>query len=95
MIKHIFEITEKTGRNIRLTRKQWKHIVKRHPYMEKYIEEIKEALKIPDNLIMQPFNKGYYYKNYKYFSKPNKFILVVVKYLNGDGFVITSYLQER
>ena len=45
----IFEVIDKTGRKIRLTQKQWKHVMRRHPYMEKYIEEIKETIKTPDN----------------------------------------------
>ena len=44
----IFEIIDKTGRKIRLTKKQWAHMMKRHSYMEKYLEEIKETLKAPD-----------------------------------------------
>ncbi len=91
---YIFEITDKTGRKIRLTKRQWAHITKKHPYIEKYIEEIKETLISPDKL-MNYSEKGYYYRNYKYLKKPNYFILVIIKYLNGDGFIITSYLEER
>jgi hypothetical protein len=93
-MNNIFDINDREGKEIRLTDKQWKHILRRHSYMEKYLEEIKETLKDPDKLIKQPFEKGYYYKSYKYLKKPNKFILVIVKYLNGEGFVITSYLKK-
>ena len=91
---HIFEVADKTGRKIRLTKKQWKHILRRHSYIEKYTEEIKETLKNPDK-IKNYYNKGYYYKHYKYLKLPNRFILVIVKYLNGEGFVITAYLEEK
>lgn len=90
----IFEITDKTKRKIRLTEKQWSHILKRRSYMEKYIEEIKETLQNPDKIIEQQFEKGYYSKHYKHLKKPNQKILVIVKYLNGDGFVITTYLER-
>ena len=63
--------------------------------MEKYIEEIKDTIKNPDKIIEPLYNKRYYYKNYKYLKKPNQFILVIVKYLNDDGFIITSYLEEK
>lgn len=69
-------------------------MMRRHSYMEKYIEEIKETLQSPDKIKKHPYNKTYYYKKYKYFKSPNQFILVVVKYLNGEGFVITSYLEK-
>lgn len=95
MNNYLFEIIDKPGRKIRLTKKQWLHILRRRPYMEKYIEEIKETLKIPDKIIKSPYNKAYYYKNYKYLKKLNNFVLVIVKFLNGEGFIITAYLEEK
>ncbi len=94
MNHYIFEIKDKTGRKIRLTKRQWTHMTKKHPYMEKYLEEIKETLRNPDKLIHYS-DKGYYYKSYKHLKKPNYFVLVIVKYLNEGGFIITSYLEER
>lgn len=91
----IFEVIDKTKREICLTTKQWKHLMKRHSYMQKYMEEIKETLRFPDKLINPSSDKGYYYKNYKYLKSPNNFILVIVKYINSTGFVITSYLEEK
>ena len=66
--------------------------MRKHPYMEKYTEEIKKTLQYPDKIVSDS-DKGYYYKNYKYLTPPNRFILVIVKYLNGDGFMITAYLE--
>ena len=40
----IFEVIDKSRRKIRLTEKQWKHILKRHPDMINYLEEIKNTL---------------------------------------------------
>ena len=71
---YIFEILDKTGRRIRLTKKQWSHMMRRHPYMEKYIEEIKEALKVPDKIMRYPFERGYYYKSYKHLKSPNRLV---------------------
>ena len=95
MSEDVFEINDKSGRKIRLTKKQWRHLAKKHPYMEKYLDEIKETLQLSDKIINRVFNKGYYYKSYKYLKSPNRFVLVVVKYLNGNGFIITSYLTEK
>ena len=91
----IFEIIDKSGRKINLSEERWKHIIKRHPYMGKYFEEIKKTLEIPDKIISDDYRKEYYYKGYKHLKSPNNFILVIVKYLNGDGFVITSYLTDK
>lgn len=94
-MSNLFEVVDKSGRKVRLTDKQWKHIMKRRPYMQNYLEEIKETLTYPDKLIERPHKKGYYYKKYKFLKKPNQFILVIVKYLNGEGFIITSYLERK
>ena len=94
-MKIIFEITDKSGRKIRLTEKQWSHIMKRHPSMKKYINEIQDTIKMPFKIMDYPNSKGYYYRNYKHLKLPNRFILIVVKYLNGDGFVITAYQTNK
>ena len=36
-----------------------------------------------------------YYRYYKDRKKKAKFLQVVVKYLNGDGFVITAYFVRQ
>ena len=94
-MSYVFEVNDKTGRKIRATKEQWKHLMKRHSYMEKYIEEIKETLKSFFFIVSDSLDKGYYYKSYKYLTSPNHFILVIAKYLNGEGFVITAYLEEN
>lgn len=87
----IFEVIDKTRRKIRLTRKQWDHIKEDHPEVENE-ELIKETLKKPDK-IHKPYDgkKHYYYKYYKDRKSYNDYLIVIVNYLNGDGFVITSY----
>ena len=52
-----------------------------------------QTIQNPDKLIHPTDDKGYYYKGYKHLKSPNKFLLVVVKYLNGEGFVISTYLE--
>ena len=91
MVKYIFEIIDKTGRKIRLTQKQWSHIRQDHPEI-KDEELLKDVLKNPTQ-ITQPYEgeKYYYYKYYKNRKGPDKYLMVIVKYLNGGGFVITSF----
>ena len=92
---NIFEVEDKTGRKIRLTNTQWSHIMKRHPYMSKYLEEIQETLKFPQKLLNPSFDKSYYFRYYKYLKSPNRYILVLVKYLNNEeGFIISTYQTE-
>lgn len=90
----IFEVDDKNGKKIRLTQRQYSHMLRRHSYMYGYIEEIKETIMKPDKLIFSNF-KGYYYKGYKNLKSPNRFIVVVVRYLNNHGFVLTSYAEKN
>ena len=94
---NIFEITDKTNRKIRLTKERWSHItspVSPHSYMANYIEEIKECLIKPEKIINSIYddNKVNYYKYYK---EKKSYLRVIVKYLNGNGFVITSYFVRN
>ncbi|MEK6934001.1 MAG: hypothetical protein AABW75_03935 [Nanoarchaeota archaeon] len=43
-MSNIFEITDKTGRNIQLTKEKWSHIVQHHPDMSDKLEEIRLCL---------------------------------------------------
>jgi len=54
---YIFEITDKSGRKIRLTKKQWTHISEKHPAVTNYFEEIKETLATPDSITESDLNK--------------------------------------
>ena len=93
----IFEIVDKNGKKIRLTDKQHSHMMDEHPYMHKYMEEIKETLQKPDKITSYSFDENlrYFYKGYKHLEKPNKYVLVVAKYLNGEGYIISAYLETK
>ncbi|MBS3071581.1 hypothetical protein J4408_01185 [Candidatus Pacearchaeota archaeon] len=94
-MNNIFEIIDKTGRKIRLTKTQFKHIIC-HKGMENEIEKIKETLRTPLRIDSHKEGELYdYYGYYKDRKKKAKFLQVVVKYLNGEGFVITAYFVEH
>lgn len=89
----IFEIKDSIGREVYLTGKQWTHITSPtslHAYMTNYLEEIKETIQRPDKILTSIYdkNKSNYYKFYK---SRREYLKVIVNYLNGNGFVITSY----
>lgn len=93
----IFEAFDKNGKLIRLTDKQHSHMMEEHAYMHKYMEEIKETLQKPDRITSYSFDEDvhYFYKGYKHLDNPDKFVLVIVKYLNGEGYIISSYLEAE
>lgn len=92
----IFETIDKTGRRIRLTKRQWSHINRKHPAVANYFEEIKETLKKPNVITESDLEEdvNFYYRYYKTLKSPYKYILVIVKYLNGTGFVISAYFEK-
>ena len=93
----VFEVVDKSGRKIRLTKRQWSETTVKHPSMAVYLEEIKETLVKPDTVIDYSLDEKvrYYYKSFKHIKSRNKYLLVIVKYLNGDGFVIKSYFESK
>jgi hypothetical protein len=89
-MENLFEVVDKTGRKIRLTEKQWSHILTHGDVGVGELENIKTALSNPSSLLVQDLdkNKGNYYL---YQKERKRYLLVVVKYLNGEGFVITAF----
>jgi len=88
----VFKVKDKTGRKIRLTKKQWNHITRKHPYMTNYVNEIKETIEKADNIVPHEIGNLFdYYKHYKHRKEKLKLLKIIVKYLNGEGFIISSY----
>ncbi len=92
----IFEIIDKNGRKIHLSRERWKHI-QAHPYMHEHLESIESTLKNSLTIRLFPFQKNvfHYYKEFKQYGLERRYLLVAVKYLNGDGFVVTSFFTNK
>ncbi len=88
----VFEVTDKSGRRIRLTGRQWEHITTKHPYMANYLNEMKDAARNPDKIVSHDIGNLFdYYKYYKNRKDKLKFLKVVVKYLNSGGFILSAY----
>ena len=96
-MENIFNIKDKSGRIINLTKERWSHITSPsslHSYMTDYIEEIKQALINPDIIVTEKFDdtKANYYK---YIKGRKEYLLVAVKYLNGKGFITTAFMTRK
>lgn len=88
---YVFEVTDKSGRKIHLTKERWgEHIKLEHQDIESP-EEIELALKNPDKTVEIKENVFNYYKYFKHKNSKSKYLKVIVKYLNGKGFVVTAY----
>ena len=92
----IFNIPDGTGREIHLEKGRWKHIL-RHPHMHDQIENIKQTIKNPDTTRYFEWDKNvrYLYKEFKNRDSSERYLLVSIKYLNGEGFVITSFFTNK
>ena len=93
----IFEFKDKNGKIIYLTKERWSHINIEHPEIADYIEEFNEILSNPTKIFDYQHNKyiKYYYKYFKDRKEKSKYLLIIVKYLNGEGFIITAYFVRQ
>jgi len=94
-MRYVFEIIDKSGRKIHLSKERWSHIRKKHPEIKEW-ELIKEALKNSDKMIDDEFVESirYFYKFHKHEKKPNRYLCVIINYLNGEAYVVTAYFTK-
>ncbi len=91
---YIFEITDKSGRKIHLSKERWnEHIRFFHPEIIEP-EELIDVLKNPNKILESDRDESVRW--YFLFNKQKrKFLKVSVKYLNGDGYIITAYYTSK
>jgi hypothetical protein len=81
------------GKRITVTEDYWQKIITiKHPSMAGHDAQVQETLTDPDE-VRESRSDGrvkLYYRGYA-----NLHLCVVVKHLNGDGFIITTYFTDR
>jgi len=95
-MEYVLEVIDESERKIHLTKKQWGHIRKKHPEVED-LEDLEQTLKMPLKITDYSVDESvrYYYKYFKHRPSSDNYLLVLVKYLNGDGYVITAYFTDK
>ena len=92
----IFEVRSRLDRRVRLTKAQWDHITMRHREMKGQESRIMMTLQAPDSVL---YSKGDdHYQYHRFFSKTpvtEKHLLVIVKHLDDEGFVITAFFLRK
>lgn len=92
-MKFIFQVTDKTGRKIHLSKERWSHIRTEHREIEDP-EEIKQILVNPIKILesdRDPNVRWYFvYKKHK-----KRYLKISVKYLNEEGYVITAHYTTK
>ncbi|MBN1502183.1 hypothetical protein JW930_01445 [Candidatus Woesearchaeota archaeon] len=93
-MNNLFEILDKSGRKIRLSKERWNHICREHPYISN-LEELKLTMVNP--LLIKPsrYDPEQVRWYYRYNKGKKLYLFVAVKYLNGDGFIITAYYVKN
>lgn len=94
-MNYVFEIFDKNKRKVHLAKERLRHIQK-HPHMQDPTENIKDTLNNPLTIRFEDEKDVlYFYKEFKQMPQSEKYLIVSVKYLNGEGFVITSFFTNR
>lgn len=81
-MNRVFEVLDKTGRRIYLTKERWRHITSpqfQHSYMTNYLEEIKDAIVKPDFIVKNRYDDSKV--NYCRYLKEKKQYLLVLGYV--------------
>ena len=92
----LLEVRDVSGRVIRLSGERWSHML-HHSDMANKEEAVKETLISPLKITAYSIDKDvrYYYRYYKEHKSKAKYLRVIVKYINGSGFVITAHFVEK
>jgi hypothetical protein len=93
MAEIYFEVRSSLGKKIRVTKSYWNFIIAiKHPMMSGKEDLVKDALMNADEIRRSNRDKSVfiYYKRLKRY-----FIAVVCKHLNGNGYIITTYITDK
>ena len=84
------------GRNVRLTDERLAHILER-PEMKQIGDELKRVLHQPQLCRRSRSDDAVrlFYEFYEHTMVDGKWLCIVVKYGEGDAFVVTAYLTDK
>jgi len=87
----LFDIQTPLGFSVRTTKRYWEKVVTKHPDLTERIEDVKKALQAPTAIRRSSQDNT----TFLFYLKEQKHWLVaVVKRLDGDGFLVTSYRTD-
>jgi hypothetical protein len=92
-----FEVfTDYKGRAIRLTNERWDHILE-HPEMIEQRERLMETLSAPALVISTTKDDAIhtYHRFYEVTPVTSKYLIVAVKIMEDDAFVVTAFYSSR
>jgi len=92
----IFTVVDQFRRVIRLTKERHAHVVER-PEMVGQEEHIRETIAFPNLVKVSQYDAQVlcYYRWYETTPVAKKYLLCIVKVLDGEGFVITAFYTDK
>ena len=88
-----FEVTSSLGKRITVSVEYWQKIVgTKHPIMRDREELVKQTLTSPEQVRRSRKDRTVYLH---YRKIDGRYCCVVVKHLNADGFIVTTYLTDK
>lgn len=89
-------VISKLGKVISLDQARWKHVLG-HPEMRSQRYRIKQSLVDPDEIRKSERSSDIwlFYKLYAKTPVTQKFMLVIVKLMNGEGFIVTAFFTDK
>ena len=88
-----FEVTSSLGKRIRISDEYWQTIMEtKHPVMAGREDLVQQALTSPEQ-VRRSRKDATVHLHYR--KTNGQYCCVVVKHLNGDGFVVTTYLTDK
>lgn len=90
------DLSDVRGRIIRLTDERRDHLESDHPEMVGQVERVGEVLLAPQRIVRSRTDSSVdlYYRLYEETPVTTKYLCVVVKNPDANGFVITSYFTD-
>jgi len=92
----MLKVRSKMGKTIRLDEDRWKHALE-HPEMVNQSSKIEETLVEPDEVRESAHGASIwlFYKLYTNSPVSEKYMLVVVEVLDGEGFIVTAFFTDK
>ena len=92
----IFRVPSKLRKTIRLDKEKWNHVLE-HPEMKSQINRIKETVINPDLVRESTYEPSIwlFYKLYTDTPVTRKYLLVVTKIINEEGFIVTAFFTDK
>ncbi len=78
----------------RIFHQSTQRFILQHQEMTNQVERMRETLQRPDAILNSSTDQQVHYY-FRYYKERREYLFISVKYLNGDGFIITSHYTDK